>query len=207
MNVSHLVAEYGYLAVFVLVITESFGLPLPGETALIAAGVFAGHSHVLSVWWIWAVASTACIVGGSIGFLVGDRGGYRLVRRFGSKIRLDDAKLKVGRYAFARHGAKIVFFGRFVTVVRTYAALLAGVNKMRWRRFALANAGGGIVWSGIYAFVSYGAGNALAHLSGTINLVLVGATVVTVIVVVLLVRHKTSQLVEVAEAAYPGPLE
>ena len=81
MNIDHLVASYGYLAVFVLVAIESLGVPLPGETALIAAGGFAGHTHDLSPWLIWAVASAATIVGGSIGYWIGAKGGYRLVRR------------------------------------------------------------------------------------------------------------------------------
>lgn len=207
MSIDRLVADYGYLAVFAFVIIEAFGIPLPGETALIAAGVLAGHSHSLSVWWIWVVAAAASVMGGSIGYLIGYTGGYRLVHRYGPKLRLDETKLKVARYVFDRQGAKIVFFGRFVSVLRTYAAFLAGTNKMPWRRFAVANAAGGILWSGVYTFASYGAGSAMRRFSGVINLALVGVAVVVIVIVLVLVRHKTRQLVDVAEAAYPGPLE
>lgn len=207
MNVGHLVSVYGYWAVFLLVLAESFGVPLPGETSLVAAGIYAGHSHSLSVGWLFAVAALACILGGTAGFLIGRIGGYRLVRRFGHRIRLDEPKLKVGRYVFDRHGAKIVFFGRFVSILRTYAALLSGTNKMSWRRFTIANIAGAVVWSAVYAFSSYAAGSAIRRLSGTVNIVLVGAAVVVVVVVVFVVRHRTRHLIDEAEAAYPGPLE
>lgn len=207
MNVGHLVSDYGYFAVFSFVMIESLGIPLPGETVLETAGIYAGQTHSLSVWWIWVIASAGAIIGDNIGYLIGSKGGYRLVRRYGSKVRLDEPKLKVGRYVFDRYGAKIVFFGRFVSVLRTYAAFLAGTNRMPWWRFALANAAGGIIWSAIYTFVAYRAGNLMRHVSGTVNLVLIGLAAVVIVVVFLLVRHKTKQLVDVAEAAYPGPLE
>src|SRR5260370_42031923 len=78
-----------------------------------------------------------------MGYWMGDRGGSRLARRYGSRVRLDERKLKTARYLFDRHGVKVVFFGRFVSVLRAYAAFLAGTSKMRWRRFLLANAAGG----------------------------------------------------------------
>lgn len=206
MNVDHLISTYGYLAVFLFVGIESLGIPLPGETALISAGIYAGHTHKLSVWVIWLVAVAGAVIGDNIGWLIGDKGGYRLVRRYGPKIHIDEAKMKVGRYAFDRHGGKVVFFGRFVSVLRTYAAFLAGTNKMQWRRFLVANAAGGIIWAAIYTFGSYGAGNTLRNVSGTINYALIGCAVVALVTVFLLVRRKTNQLVAVAEAAYPGPL-
>ena len=87
-----------------------------------------------------AAAIIGAVVGDNIGFGIGWYGGYPLLRRFGRYIRLDEAKLKVGRYIFMRHGAKVVFFGRFVSVLRTYAAFLAGTNRMHWTRFLVANA-------------------------------------------------------------------
>ena len=204
---THLINTYGYWAVFVLVGAESLGVPLPGETALIIAGTYAGHSHRLSVWLIFLVASAAAIVGDNIGFWIGDKGGYRLVRRYGRKVHLDEAKLKVGRYVFDRHGAKVVFFGRFVSILRTYAAFLAGTNHMRWRRFLPANAAGGVVWAGMWTWLAYFAGTGLSRVSSTINLALGVSALVAVVAVFVLVRHKTKQLVATAEAAYPGPLE
>jgi membrane protein DedA with SNARE-associated domain len=207
VNVSHLIETYGYWLLFVLVASESLGVPLPGETALIVAGTYAGTTHKLNPWVIFAVASAAAIVGDNIGYWIGDQGGYRLARRYGPKVRLDERKLKTARYLFDRHGVLVVFFGRFVSVLRAYAAFLAGVGKMRWRLFLPANAAGGIVWAGIYTLAAYLAGDALQHLSATINWILAGLAVVAVVAVLLVVRRQFDRLAERAEAAYPGPLD
>jgi membrane protein DedA with SNARE-associated domain len=207
VSIGSLIESYGYLAVFVLVGVESLGVPLPGETALITAAIYAGHTHRLNPWLIFLVASAAAIIGDNIGYWIGDKGGYRLARRYGTKVRLDERKLKIARYLFDRHGGKVVFFGRFVSVLRTYAAFLAGTSKMRWRRFLPANAAGGIVWAGVWTLAAYLAGNALQRASGTINLILAGAAVAGIVAAILLVRRQTGKLADRAEAAYPGPLE
>jgi membrane protein DedA with SNARE-associated domain len=207
VNTGLLIASYGYWALFALIAAESIGVPLPGETALIIAGAYAGTTHHLNPWLIFAVASAAAIIGDNIGFWIGDKGGYRLARRYGSKVRLDERKLKTARYLFDRHGVKVVFFGRFVSVLRTYAAFLAGTSRMRWRLFLPANASGGIVWAGIYTVLSYLAGNWLQRESGTIDWILGGAAIVAIVVVWLLVRRQTSRFADRAEQAYPGPLD
>ena len=188
MSISHLIATYGYWAVLALVAAESVGIPMPGETALI-------------------IAAAAAIIGDNIGFWIGDKGGYRLARRYGHVVRLDEHKLKIARYVFDLHGPKVVFFGRFVSILRTYAAFLAGTSRMRWRKFLPANAAGGILWAGIYTFVAYLAGNALQRASRTIDVIIVGVAVLAVTAVIFLVRHQTAKLGLQAEAAYPGPLE
>ena len=207
MNISHLIDTYGYVAVFLLVGAESLGIPVPGETALIVAGTYAGHTHRLNPWIIFLVASAAAIIGDNIGFWIGDKGGYRLARRYGHWVRLDEHKLKIARYVFDIHGPKVVFFGRFVSILRTYAAFLAGTSRMRWRKFLPANAAGGIVWAGIYTLAAYLAGNALQRASHTIDLIIVGVAVLAVTGVVFLVRRQIAKLGLQAEAAYPGPLE
>jgi membrane protein DedA with SNARE-associated domain len=206
VNVSHLISANGYWALFLLVAAESLGVPLPGETALIIAGTYAGTTHHLNPWLIFVIASAAAIIGDNIGYWIGDKGGYALARRHGRKIRLDERKLKIARYLFDRYGGKVVFFGRFVSILRTYAAFLAGTSKMRWRRFLPANAAGGIVWAGVYTLASYLAGAALQRASATITWVLAGATVVAIGCAVLVLRRQASRLAARAEAAYPGPL-
>jgi membrane protein DedA with SNARE-associated domain len=186
---------------------ESLGIPLPGETALIIAGTYAGHTHRLSPWLIFAVAAAGAIIGDNIGYWIGDKGGYRLARRYGPKVRLDERRLKIARYLFDSHGGKVVFFGRFVSILRTYAAFLAGTSKMRWRRFVVANASGGILWAGVYTLAAYLAGNALQKVSGTITWALAGAAVAAIATVLILVRRQTGRLAARTEAAYPGPLE
>lgn len=206
MNVDHLLHTYGYIAVFLLVGGESLGIPLPGETILIAAGIYAGSHHTLSVWGIFAVAAAGAIIGDNIGFWIGDKGGYKLVRRYGHYVRADETKIKIGRLVFDRHGGKVVFFGRFVSVLRTYAAFLAGTLKMHWRRFLPFNAAGGIVWAAIYSFVPYEAGSAINGVSTTVTVILGVVAAVVIIGSLVLVRRKSAQLAGAAEEAYPGPL-
>lgn len=206
MNVHDLLQHYGYAAVFVLVAAESLGVPLPGETILIAAGVYAGSTHKLSVWLIFAVAAGAAILGDNIGFWIGDKGGYRLLHRYGHYIRADETKIKIGRLVFDRHGGKVVFFGRFVSVLRTYAAFLSGTLKMRWRRFLPYNASGGIVWAAIYSFIPYAVGRAINKASTPVDIALGIAAAVLVIIGIVLIRRHASGLADQAEAAYPGPL-
>lgn len=218
MSISQLVVSFGYLAVFVLVGIESLGVPLPGETALITAAIYAGHTHRLSPWLIFLLASAGAIIGDNIGYWIGDKGGYRLVRRverrgipiwFGRWRRvhpIDERNLKTARYLFDRHGSKVVFFGRFVSVLRTYAAFLAGVNRMLWRQFFVANAAGGIIWAAFYTFAAYFAGAALQRASGTISLIIGIIAAALIITGVIALRRRRAVLAERAEHAYPGPL-
>ncbi len=206
MSIHHFITTYGYLAVFTLVVAESFGVPIPGETALIAAATYAGTTHRLSVWVIFLVAAAAAILGGTAGYIVGDKGGYHLLRRFGPAIHFDEPKIKVARYLFDRHGAKVIFFGRFVSVLRAYASFLAGTVRMGFRTFEIANAAGAVAWAALYAFGFYLAGTALKSVSTPLDMALAAAAVVVIVVAVVLVRRKMSALIEVAEAAYPGPL-
>jgi len=207
VNISHLIEVYGYLAVFILVGAESLGIPVPGETALIVAGAYAGHTHRLSAWVIFAVAVAGAIIGDNIGFWLGYRFGYPLARKYGRHVRINERKLKIGRYIFDAHGQKVVFFGRFVSILRTYAALLAGASRMRWSRFLPANAAGGIVWAGVYTLAAYLAGNAITRLSGTMDLVIGGVALLGIATGLLVVSRQTNRLGPAAEAAYPGPLE
>ena len=186
---------------------ESLGIPVPGETALIVAGAYAGHTHRLSPWVIFAVAVAGAIIGDNIGFWIGHRFGYRLARKYGRHVWLNERKLKIGRYVFETHGQKVVFFGRFVSILRTYAAFLAGSSRMRWCRFLPANAAGGIVWAGAFTFAAYLAGNTVTHLSGRIDIVIGGVTLFGIATILLVVGRQTNRLGPRAEAAYPGPLE
>jgi membrane protein DedA with SNARE-associated domain len=218
VSISQLVATFGYLAVFVLVGAESLGVPLPGETALVTAAIYAGHTHRLSPWLIFAVAAAGAIVGDNVGYWIGDKGGYRALRaiqRRGVPIwagrwrrvhPVSERNLKVARYLFDRHGAKVVFIGRFVSVLRTYAAFLAGVNQMHWRRFFVANASGGIIWAAIFTFLGYVAGAALERASGTISLITGIIAVVLIVTGVIMLRRRIDVLAKRAEEAYPGSL-
>jgi len=197
----------GYLAVALFVGIESLGVPLPGETMLITAAVFAATTHQLSIVGIIAAAIVGAVIGDNIGFGIGWFGGYPILRRFGKYIRLDEAKLKVGRYIFMRHGSKVVFFGRFVSVLRTYAAFLAGTNRMHWSRFLVANAAGGIVWATLYGVGAYSASSVIAKLNTPVEIGFAALAVVAIVASAIFIRRNIKRLEAVAEAALPGPLE
>ena len=166
-----IILEYGLIAVFMIVMLESAGLPLPGETALVLASVYAGMTGHLDIPVVIAVAASAAIIGDNIGFVVGQRFGLPLVVKYGRAIGLDEKRLRFGQHMFAKHGAKIVFFGRFVAILRIFAALLAGVNRYSWRSFLIFNAAGGIVWATLFGIGGYVFGNAMQRVAGPVGVI------------------------------------
>jgi membrane protein DedA with SNARE-associated domain len=201
--IAHLVQSYGYYAVFALIALESLGIPLPGESALIAAALYAGTTHHLNIAALAVIAATAAVIGDNAGYWIGKTGGRRLAERYGRYVRLTRTRLKVGRYLFARHGVKVVFIGRFVAVLRTYAAFLAGLSKMRWSRFLLANATGGVLWSGIYAFGAYALGSAASSIGSTITIVGWAVAGVLTAATIVIGRRSLRCLEQRAEDAFP----
>jgi membrane protein DedA with SNARE-associated domain len=200
-------ASYGYLAVFAFVGIESLGVPFPGETMLVTAAVYAGTSGNLSILVVIAAAATGAIIGDNLGFGIGRWGGYRLLVRYGKYVRLDQAKLKMGRYLFLRHGGKVVFFGRFISVLRTYAALLAGTNRIPWRRFLVFNAAGGVVWATLYGLGAYYLGHEIERVGRPVGIGLAVVALIVVVAALIFMRRSESRLEEEAERAFPGPLE
>jgi membrane protein DedA with SNARE-associated domain len=200
-NLDSLLATYGYLAVFVLVGTESVGIPLPGETMLITAAIYAGTTHRLSITLVIVAAAAGAIIGDNIGYAIGRIGGYPLLHRFGRYIRLDERRLRLGQYLFRRHGAKLVFFGRFVAILRAFAAFLSGANLMPWRRFLFFNAAGGIVWSTIFGLGGYLLGQQLVRLSRPIDIALVVVGLVVVIAFFIFLRRNEERLLAEADEA------
>jgi len=184
IDLTLLVATYGVWAVALVVAIESMGVPVPGETMLLVAAVYAGATHHLSI----AVVIVAAAAGAILGYLLGRLGGDRLLRRVGPVLRLTEGRLTVGRYLFQRHGGKAVFFGRFVAILRVFAAFLAGTTRMPWRRFALANGAGGIVWAMLMGLLGYGLGASATGPLGYVGLAL--AAVVAVAGVVVLRRNE-----------------
>lgn len=152
-----LLRTYGYGLLFVVVGLESLGVPVPGETALIAAAALAARGH-MDIALVIAVAAVAAILGDAGGYWIGRRGGIAFVRRYGRLFRMNDAKLDYVKRFFERHGAKTVFFGRFIAVLRTWAALFAGMGCMPYGRFTIYNASGGIVWSITFGVIGYSFG-------------------------------------------------
>jgi membrane protein DedA with SNARE-associated domain len=203
------VDQWSYLAVFLLVGVESLGIPLPGETTLITAATLAGaHTSVhLAIVGVVVAGIAGAIIGDNIGYGLGWWGGYRLLVRFGRYIHLDQARVKVARYVFRRHGGKVVFFGRFVSILRTYAAFLAGAGRMRWPAFLVYNAAGGVVWATGWSLAAYELGKSLSRFQGPADIALGVVGGVVVIAGIIVIRRVAARLEGVAEREFPGPLE
>jgi membrane protein DedA with SNARE-associated domain len=160
--VTHFLQQYGLPSLFVVVMIESFGVPLPGETLLIAFGVLAARGQY-SIVWVIAVAAAAAIVGDNLGYwLIGRVGGRTLFARWRWLNRYSARELPRAEALMNRHGAKVVFFARFITVLRFTAAWVAGLSRMAWWRFLLWNAAGGIAWATLVGLSTYYAGKAAA---------------------------------------------
>jgi membrane protein DedA with SNARE-associated domain len=164
----HLV-HYGYGAIFLLVMMESAGIPMPGETILVSAAVYAGTRHALDIRYVIAAAAGGAIVGDNIGFWVGREFGEPLLEKWGHLIGLDARKRMLGRFLFARYGGSIVFFGRFVALLRAFAALLAGANGLAPWRFFIFNAAGGITWATMFGTGGYLLGEGIRRIAGPVG--------------------------------------
>ncbi|HYX88762.1 MAG TPA: DedA family protein [Gaiellaceae bacterium] len=182
-----LVQDYGLIALYVIVMLESGGVPLPGETALIAAAIFAARGD-LPIAGVIAVAAAAAIIGDNLGYWVGRTGGRRLLERWGPLKRWSDRVLPWSERFFRRHGSKTVFLGRFFAVLRVTAAWMAGVSRMAWWKFLAWNAAGGICWALLVGLLAYYFGHAAADAVNEYGLI-GGAALVALAAVVLLLVH------------------
>ncbi|GAC1321681.1 MAG: hypothetical protein NVS2B16_22960 [Chloroflexota bacterium] len=192
--------RWGYLAVTIFVGIESSGIPFPGETMLITAAVYAGTGH-LSIAAVIAAASVGAIVGDNLGYAAGRYGGRALVERYGKYIRIKPHHLDRAETFFDRYGDRTVFFGRFVAVLRAWAAFLAGTNRMPWPKFLLFNAAGGIAWSILFGTLGYLLGNNLPLLHRIVSVIGIGGVVVAALVAVVAFvvwRRRRSQSVTAA---------
>ena len=179
---------HGLFILFVLVAVESAGVPLPGETALIAAGVLAHNGEFHSIETVIVVAALAAIIGDNVGYWIGRKGGRELLRRTPIVRDAFERALPPSERFFARHGAKTVFLGRFVAFLRITSAWLAGISHMPWWRFFFWNALGGIVWATIVALVAYKFGEAAAAAINKYGLY--GAIVVIVVIAILYIGFR-----------------
>ena len=186
---------------------ESIGIPFPGETMLMVAAVYAGTSHQLNIAMVIAAAIAGAILGDNLGYLIGREGGFRLLLRYGYLIHFSERKVKLAVYLFDRHGPKVVFWGRCVSVLRAWSAFLAGASQMRWVPFAVFNAAGSIVWATTYGLAGYFLGAQVHVLSGIGGKIIAGLAVVAIIALLLLFLRHERRLEELAEQAFPGPLD
>ena len=206
LPIADLIAHYGYIAIFVIITLESAGLPLPGETVLLTSAAYAGSTGNINIAVVVAIAAAAAVLGDNAGYWVGRRWGLPLLLRKGHLIGLDHGRLKLGQYLFRQHGGKIVFFGRFTAMLRAYAAVLAGVNKLDARRFMAFNALGGVAWASIMGFGAYLCGRSIENVMGPVGLGLLACVLLGAVGLWLFMRRHEARLMIAAEAAIPGPL-
>jgi membrane protein DedA with SNARE-associated domain len=205
-SISHL-GHAAYVVVFAATALQAAGVPVPGTTALIAAALYAGTSHHLEIAGVITAAFVGASLGSALGFVLGWWGGWELLKRYGRYLRLTPSRVKVGRYVFARHGGKVVFFGRFVTGLRTWSAFLAGVNRMRPSRFLLFSTLSALAWSVINGLQYYFFGHLLDLVGTAVGVVLIALGAALTILGWGFLRRRGRSLERAAELALPGPVE
>ncbi|MEI8395564.1 MAG: DedA family protein [Rhodospirillaceae bacterium] len=203
-QIHSLIATYGYWVIGGIVALESMGIPLPGETTLVAAAIYAGSTARLDISLIISFAAAGAVVGDNAGFWLGRRIGLPLLIRYGHYILLTPARVKLGQYLFLCHGGKVVFFGRFVALLRVLAAFLAGANCMAFPKFFLFNAIGGVIWSIVFGVGGYLLGEQIHVLMGPAGAVGFVSFVILVTWLTLFVRRHEARLQAEAEQALPG---
>ncbi len=206
MNINSLVVHDGYAAVGALILAESLGVPLPGETILIAAATYAGETHHLGIVAIVGVAICAGIVGNAIGYLIGRLIGWPLLVRYGPRIKLSEERIKLLWYLFNRQGIWVVGLGRFVSVLRTYVALIAGCVEMGPLGFMAASIGANVVWATLFGVGAYELGHTLTKVATILDVIVGVGFVIAIAASWIFVRHHIRRLTERAQEAFPGPL-
>lgn len=211
----------GYPAVALFIMIESAGIPFPGETMLLLASFYAAVDHKLQIPLVIVCAALGAIIGDNIGYIVGRTGGYAFVKRFGRYLFLKPAHLEKAERFFHKHGDKTVFFGRFIAVLRAWAAFLAGVNQMRWALFLIYNAAGGILWATIYGCLGFYAGRVfhdnfgeVEHLARLVSWIGAALIVAAAIVLYIFLRirkkrraqEKLHQPAAAEESEHPEPV-
>jgi membrane protein DedA with SNARE-associated domain len=191
--------DYGYMVIFVGIMLESTGLPLPGESLMIAAAIYAASTHNLDISVLVAFAAAGAIAGDQIGYLIGRWIGYRVLSRWGRKIGLTDDRLELGRFLFRKYGGGVVFFGRFIAILRTFAAVLAGANRMPWHTFLLWNSLGGIGWTALYGFGAYFLGDAAKRITGPAGIVLAIIGGCALVAAIVFIKRNERRLIQDAQ--------
>ncbi|MDQ1705983.1 MAG: hypothetical protein QOF18_2349 [Frankiaceae bacterium] len=175
--------HWGYLAVAGFLFFEDFGVPLPGETMLIAASLYAGAGH-LNIWLVALVGFLAAVLGDNLGYLIGRKGGRELVEKFGKYLFVTPERLDRAEAFFSKHGGKIVVIARFIEGLRQLNGIIAGTVEMPWRRFLLCNALGAAMWVAVWTSLGYLAGNHVETISRDFTYFAIGAGVLLVAFIV-----------------------
>jgi membrane protein DedA with SNARE-associated domain len=205
-SISQLIDTYGLVVVAGLICLESVALPVPGETVLILAAVFAGTHRQLNIVEVVLTAATVAVVGQVIGCVIGRQFGYRLLVKYGGYLRITEKRIKLGEYLFLRYGIAIVIVARFIPVLRSIIGILAGANRMPWPPFLLANIVGALMWTSVVGYLSFLFGSLVQREGHWIAIAIGAVAVIAIVIGVNFLRRHEERLVEEAELALPGPL-
>lgn len=160
-GVAPLLDRWGYLAIAVVIGIESFGIPVPGQTIMVAASVYAGAGE-MSIAGVVVVSFVAAVLGDNIGYLIGRHRGRQLVARYGRYVLITPARFARAEEFFVRRGPKIVVSARFIDGLRQLNGVIAGITGMGWRPFLLYNAIGAVLWVGVWCTLAYLIGTRIA---------------------------------------------
>ena len=196
-----LIPIYGPWIIFGVVGFESAGVPLPGETILVGAALLAATTGQINIIVVVLTAAAGAIIGDGMGYMVGRRFGLPFLGRYGRYIRLNEDRLLIGRYLFFQYGNAVVFFGRFIAVLRMFAALLAGANRMPAGRFFFFNITGGVCWACLFGFGAYAVGAEIYTISGALSVISLGLFIATGFALSIFMRRNEVTLRRRAELA------
>ena len=196
-----ILSSLGYFSVFLLITLENLGLPLPGETVLVGAAIYAGQTHQLDIILIVFAAASGGALGGTIGFWLGRIFGPNLTEKYGPYIGLTPRRIVLGEYLFKKWGGLIIFFGRFVALLRVLAAILAGLNHFDPMRFFIFNAAGALLWSIIFGCAGYFFGSGIHQIAGPVGWVILIAVMIGGFFIYRYLKQNEARLVREAEQA------
>ncbi|HEY5358545.1 MAG TPA: DedA family protein [Streptosporangiaceae bacterium] len=205
-----LLNHWGYLAVGGFLVLEDFGVPVPGETILIAASIYAGAGR-LNIVVVVVVGFVAAVVGDNIGFAIGHFGGRALAMRWGKYVFLTSERLDKAEDFFDRHGGKVIVAARFIEGLRQANGIVAGITGMHWRRFVLFNMIGAALWVGVWVSLGYLAGSHITAIYGQVTryslyvLIALGVVLVAFIARRLLRRRRAASDPRPGQGRRPGP--
>lgn len=196
---AQVIASCGYSAVAIGVALESIGVPFPGETTLIAAALYAGASHRMSIAAVVLAATVGAVCGGSIGFWVGRQFGLPLLLKFGSRVGMTSKRIKISRYLFLLHSGKLVFLGRFLPYLRAIVAFVAGTSGMTWPRFFVFNSVGAAIWATVVGGGAYYLGKHMHLILGPTTIAGSLAALALIFAALIALRQQETRLIEKAE--------
>ena len=194
-----LLGQYGYGLVGLIIALESLGLPVPGETVLVAAALYAGSTGKLDITAVVLAAAVGATLGNIAGFLVGRWLGAPVLARYGPRFGFDHRRLLLGQYLFRHYGGLVIVLGRFTPLLRAFAALLAGANRMPWRRFLAWTVVGSLLWTGLMGFGANALGHQVEHLAGPVGITLAFVAVLLVVGGILVLRRHERRWMDIAE--------